>query len=105
MLRAAPAFSLLSSHGGDALSPASSSSSPSSSLSSSVLRFPPAKHGIGSLACATKDANNRSLSGVAFEPFEEVKKELDLVPAAPHDSLARHKFLDECESAINEQIK
>jgi ferritin heavy chain len=55
---------------------------------------------------ATKgSSNNRVLTGVLFEPFEEVKKELDLVPIVPQDSLARHKFNVESESAINEQIK
>ncbi|KAK2431018.1 Ferritin-4, chloroplastic [Trifolium repens] len=54
---------------------------------------------------ATKgSSNNRVLTGVLFEPFEEVKKELDLVPIVPQDSLARHKFNVESESAINEQI-
>ena len=36
--------------------------------------------------CATKDTNNRPLTGVVFEPFEEVKKELDLVPTVPQAS-------------------
>jgi ferritin heavy chain len=55
---------------------------------------------------ATKGSNNnRVLTGVLFEPFEEVKKELDLVPIVPQDSLARHKFHVDSESAINEQIK
>ncbi|XVE52449.1 hypothetical protein DITRI_Ditri02bG0123000 [Diplodiscus trichospermus] len=54
--------------------------------------------------CATKGANNVPLNGVVFEPFEEVKKELDLVPIVPQVSLARQKFTDECEAAINEQI-
>ena len=44
-------------------------------------------------------------SGVIFEPFVEVKKELDLVPSMPQVSLARQKFTDESEAAINEQIK
>ncbi|TVU27432.1 hypothetical protein EJB05_30042 [Eragrostis curvula] len=44
------------------------------------------------------------LSGVVFQPFEELKGELSLVPQSPNQSLARHKFVDECEAAINEQI-
>jgi hypothetical protein len=40
-----------------------------------------------------------------FEPFEEVKKELDLVPTVPQVSLARQKYCDEVEAAVNEQIK
>ena len=54
---------------------------------------------------ATKDSTTDELSGVVFQPFEEVKKELDLVPTSAHVSLARQKYSDECESAINEQIK
>lgn len=44
------------------------------------------------------------MTGVVFQPFEEVQKELLLVPSRPHDSLARHKYVDDCEAAINEQI-
>lgn len=40
-----------------------------------------------------------------FEPFEEVKKDALAVPVVPQVSLARHNYADECESAINEQIK
>lgn len=62
--------------------------------------------GSGIVVCATKgSSNNRALTGVLFEPFEEVKKELDLVPSVPQVSLARHKYLDESEAAVNEQIK
>lgn len=51
------------------------------------------------------EANNRAALDVVFEPFEEVKKELLLVPTVPQQSLGRHKYSDECENAINEQIK
>ncbi|KAJ3680883.1 hypothetical protein LUZ60_015372 [Juncus effusus] len=44
------------------------------------------------------------MTGVLFEPFEEVKSELALVAQGIDKSLARHKFVDECEAAINEQI-
>lgn len=90
LLRAASSFSLLTSNGGDHLLP------PLFSSSVSPKTF---------LPCATKGSNNRPLTGVVFEPFEEVKKELDLVPTVPQASLARQKFVDECEAAINEQIK
>lgn len=59
----------------------------------------------GLVVCAMKSGNSRPLTGVVFEPFEEVKKELDLVPTVPQVSLARHKYCDDCEAAINEQIK
>ncbi|KAK1415459.1 hypothetical protein QVD17_31241 [Tagetes erecta] len=49
-------------------------------------------------------SNHRPLSGVVFEPFEEVKKELNLVPSVYHQSLARQKYADESEASINEQI-
>ncbi|GAU29760.1 hypothetical protein TSUD_161650 [Trifolium subterraneum] len=44
------------------------------------------------------------LTGVIFEPFEEVKKDYLAVPIVPQVSLARQNFADECESVINEQI-
>ncbi|WJX23344.1 Dysferlin [Trifolium repens] len=44
------------------------------------------------------------LTGVIFEPFEEVKKDYLAVPIVPQVSLARQNFSDECESVINEQI-
>ncbi|KAL2317094.1 hypothetical protein Fmac_030970 [Flemingia macrophylla] len=59
----------------------------------------------GSVICAAKGStNHRALTGVIFEPFEEVKKELDLVPTVPQASLARQKYVDESEAAVNEQI-
>jgi len=45
------------------------------------------------------------LTGVIFEPFEEVKKDYLAVPIVPQVSLARQNYADECESVINEQIK
>lgn len=50
-------------------------------------------------------SNNRPITGVVFEPFEEVKKELNLVPTVPQQSLARQKYADDSEAVINEQIK
>nr|ABD66598.1 iron-binding protein [Pyrus pyrifolia] len=76
----------------------------SSTSLSSILRFPPAKNESGVVVCASKNATNRPLTGVVFEPFEEVKKELDLVPTLPQFSLARQKYTDESEAAINGQI-
>ncbi|CAN1172905.1 Ferritin-2, chloroplastic [Linum perenne] len=73
----------------------------SSSSSPSVLRL---KTFSGSSAAVCKAVNDKPLTGVVFQPFEEVKKELDLVPTASNASLARQKFVDECEAAINEQI-
>lgn len=71
----------------------------------SILRFSRARNGGGLSVSATQGSNNQPLVGVIFEPFEEVKKELDLVPTLPQVSLARHKFSEGSEAAINEQIK
>jgi ferritin heavy chain len=56
-------------------------------------------------ACRAAGKGKEVLSGVVFQPFEEIKGELALVPQSPDKSLARHKFVDDCEAALNEQIK
>lgn len=63
------------------------------------------KSGNGFTVCASKATNHKPLTGVVFEPFEELKKEVMLVPTVPQASLARQKYSDDCEAAINEQIK
>lgn len=77
------------------------SSSPSSvlSLMSKVRR--------GAVHCASMVEEKTPVlsSGVLFQPFEEVKKEEFLVPISPQTSLARQNYFDDCEAAINEQIK
>ena len=111
LLKSAPAFSLLNlqveNQGLPMFSSISSSQTPLfNSYSSSILRLSSPRYGTGAVVvCATKGASNKPKTGVVFEPFEEVKKELDLVPRVPQVSLARQKFTDECEAAINEQIK
>ncbi|GFP92757.1 ferritin-1 chloroplastic [Phtheirospermum japonicum] len=45
-----------------------------------------------------------ALTGVVFQPFEEVQKNEFLVPTDPQASLSRQRFARECEAAINEQI-
>lgn len=106
LLRASPAFSLLANNGdivnNSSLSPLQSANS----LSFSGLRFSQsAKNSGGFVVSATSpETNSRPLTGVIFEPFEEVKKELSMVPTVPHVSLARQNYADECEAAINEQI-
>ncbi|EOY34587.1 Ferritin 4 [Theobroma cacao] len=70
-----------------------------------AVKYPQRKNGgVGGVILASKEANNRSVLDVVFEPFEEVKKELLLVPTVPQASLARHKYTGQCETAINEQI-
>jgi len=53
---------------------------------------------------AVAETGSLELTGVVFKPFEEVKKEEFLVPIVPHVSLARQRYADDCEAAINEQI-
>ncbi|OMO97651.1 Ferritin [Corchorus olitorius] len=81
-------------------SPALSSAFPCSS----ALSFPPTKDGRAFGVSASLGANNTALTGVVFQPFEEVKKAELEIPIAPQESLARQKYEDECEAAINEQI-
>lgn len=45
-----------------------------------------------------------ALNGVVFEPFAEVQNELVQVSQSFSESLARQKFTDSCEGALNEQI-
>ncbi|MBA0651157.1 hypothetical protein Goklo_018520, partial [Gossypium klotzschianum] len=78
--------------------------SPVTSSSSSALSFLPRKHGRALGVYASIETNNHALTGVVFQPFEEVKKEELDIPVAPHLSLARQKYADACEAAINEQI-
>nr|BAK09173.1 ferritin [Tamarix androssowii] len=74
------------------------------SLSGSVRFSSPSNGRRLVVSASAPEANNRPLTGVVFKPFEEVKKELQMVPTLPQVSLARQKFVDECEAAINEQI-
>ncbi|KAL0450977.1 UNVERIFIED_CONTAM: Ferritin-1, chloroplastic [Sesamum latifolium] len=58
----------------------------------------------GLAAGASNETVGLPLTGVLFQPFEEVKKDELMVPTAPEVSLARQGFSEECEAAINEQI-
>ncbi|KAH7672573.1 Ferroxidase protein [Dioscorea alata] len=70
---------------------------------SSVLRL--SKRGPRGGALVAMAADSRALSGVIFEPFEELKAErAPLVPLSPHESLARQCYSHDCETAINDQI-
>lgn len=48
---------------------------------------------------------SKDLSDIFFEPLEEVKKELVLVPHNLDVSLAKHMYTDDAEDSINQQIK
>ncbi|RWW14842.1 hypothetical protein GW17_00021347 [Ensete ventricosum] len=54
---------------------------------------------------AAAPPSDQAITGVVFQPVEEIKKELYVVPTAPGLSIARQKYDDDCEAAINEQIK
>lgn len=56
------------------------------------------------VAVAAAGDDRQAITGVIFEPFEELKHELSLVPLLPDQSIARQKYSDECEAAINAQI-
>ncbi|KAF8102022.1 hypothetical protein N665_0201s0313 [Sinapis alba] len=102
LLKSASAFSLVNIHGVKKdISPLFSSSS-DSSLSLPVSSGK--SRNLSFSVSASKATTTQTLSGVVFEPFEEVKKELDLVPSSPQLSLARHMYSPECEAAVNEQI-
>lgn len=74
------------------------------SYPSSVPRFSSGRWD-GSVVAMAAGANRRSFTGVVFEPFKELKQELALVPTMPDQSLARQKYSNESEAALNEQIK
>uniref|UniRef100_A0A5B7AEQ4 Ferritin n=1 Tax=Davidia involucrata TaxID=16924 RepID=A0A5B7AEQ4_DAVIN len=94
----------LSTMQGASLGPLFSSSS-SSSTSATIISLVPRRRCDGFVVSASAETGNLApLTGVVFQPFQEVKKEALIVPFAPHISLARQRFLEECEAAINEQI-
>ncbi|XWS60001.1 hypothetical protein CRYUN_Cryun08bG0170600 [Craigia yunnanensis] len=109
-LRSVSSFSIQTKQGDNLISclrgsPALSSPSLSSVFPfSSALSFPPRKNGRAFRVSASLETNNFALTGVVFQPFEEVKKEELDIPVVPQASLARQKYTDECEAAINEQI-
>ncbi|XP_010543183.1 PREDICTED: ferritin-1, chloroplastic [Tarenaya hassleriana] len=55
-------------------------------------------------AGSSVDTNNMPMTGVVFQPFEEVKKAELAIPITPQVSLARQRYADACEAALNEQI-
>ncbi|KAK7372130.1 hypothetical protein VNO80_05499 [Phaseolus coccineus] len=68
------------------------------------VRFSKRNGGCGVVAKASKETMNQPISNIAFEPFEEVKKELLIIPTELHASLARQKYTDQSEAALNAQI-
>ena len=95
MLRVSPSPAAAANHASrPAVTPASSVRVPAPRVSPSAAA-----------ACRAAGKGKEVPSGVVFQPFEEIKGELSLVPQTADKSLARQKFVDECEAAINEQIK
>ncbi|GMH30019.1 hypothetical protein Nepgr_031862 [Nepenthes gracilis] len=79
----------------------------SSSLPSSLsLRRFPQRRGGGRAVVAALDepGSIAPLTGIVFQPFQEVKNEAFVVPVAPQVSLARQLYSVDCEAAVNEQI-
>ncbi|CAL9220092.1 unnamed protein product, partial [Arabidopsis halleri] len=67
------------------------------------LRFPQQrKLAMRSVVVAGETAG--SMTGVIFEPFEEVKRADLAIPIAAHVSLAHQRYAHACEAAVNEQI-
>ncbi|KAI3474367.1 hypothetical protein Pfo_029228 [Paulownia fortunei] len=114
-LEAISAVSLPSVQGSASLGPLSNLSNSialSSSFSPKLSGFSSSFSGLvlakkrdnGFAAGASNETVSVPLTGVVFQPFEEVKKDELMVPIAPEVSLARQMFPEECEAAINEQI-
>ncbi|KAI3854161.1 hypothetical protein MKW92_029403 [Papaver armeniacum] len=78
------------------------------SSSSSVSFSSPQRRTDGFVMSVSGNESNNNPSPVTavvvFKPFEEVKKELQLISTLSRQSLARHKFSNACEAAINDQI-
>ncbi|XP_057512185.1 ferritin-4, chloroplastic-like [Actinidia eriantha] len=109
LLKSPPPLSLLTlereTHGGPISSSASTCNALKNSCGLSALRSTSLRNTGGRFAIrVSKEANSRAIMDVVFDPFEEVKKELLLVPTMPQASLARQKFSNQSEAAINEQI-
>ncbi|XP_058729041.1 ferritin-3, chloroplastic-like [Vicia villosa] len=72
--------------------------------SSSSLSFVLSSSSKTNKVYATASNSSTTLTGVLFQPFEEVKKDYLATPIASNVSLARQNFKNESEAAINEQI-
>ncbi|XP_076935038.1 ferritin, chloroplastic-like [Bidens hawaiensis] len=70
------------------------------------LRFGLGRNGrrTGFVRCGGSGVEEVVISGVLFQPFEEVNKDEFVVPITPQTSLARQRYFDDCEAAINHQI-
>ncbi|GAB2284628.1 Dysferlin [Dionaea muscipula] len=72
----------------------------------SLQQFGKRKGSAAVVVAALQDSTSTMtpLTGIVFQPFEEVKSDAFVVPVAPHVSLARQRYSEQCEAAVNEQI-
>ncbi|KAJ4753883.1 Ferritin [Rhynchospora pubera] len=77
------------------------SSNPSHFLARKPLIGGKEVHGV-----AMAKGSGGAITGLVFSPFEELKlrPEVAMVPVEADKSLARFKYSDKCEAAVNEQI-
>ncbi|XP_057823143.1 ferritin-3, chloroplastic [Cryptomeria japonica] len=61
-------------------------------------------HSASNVKAMATQLSNTSLNGVIFEPFTEVQSQLTQISQLYSESLARQRFSDPCEAALNEQI-
>ncbi|CAN0927856.1 Ferritin, chloroplastic, partial [Linum grandiflorum] len=99
-LRTPPSFSITVKHGESLFAGHGSSFSTASPIPAQGRE----KRSSSLVASAAVGEVNSALTGIVFKPFEEVKREEFMVPISPQVSIARQSYVDESESAINEQI-
>ncbi|KAH7656742.1 Ferroxidase protein [Dioscorea alata] len=100
LLRASPSLSLPS-HASDGAAASPASLSAFVRLSKGVSK----RQTSSFVSMVVSGDNSRPMAGVIFEPFEELKHDSSfLVPSVPDQSLARQKFTNNSEAAINDQI-
>lgn len=96
------------SHGSPFLFSSSSSSSSilNYAFSSTIsLRFRQQRSDKLLIVSASNEIVGTPLTGVVFQPFEELKNDALVVPVSRQVSAARQRYSEDCEAAINEQIK
>lgn len=100
-----PSPNLSNAAAANVFSPKLSSLSGSSSCFRGLVLAKKNENGFVASASSNDTVVAMPLNGVLFQPFEEVKKDEFLIPITPHVSIARQKFSQDCEAAVNEQIK
>eukprot|EP00245_Coleochaete_scutata_P003549 TRINITY_DN151_c0_g1_i1.p1 TRINITY_DN151_c0_g1~~TRINITY_DN151_c0_g1_i1.p1 ORF type:complete len:270 (-),score=58.97 TRINITY_DN151_c0_g1_i1:240-1049(-) len=67
-------------------------------------RVPSRRSGYLQIRAAEAEEKEATLTGVIFQPFQELKGEIAKIPTTTTESFARQKYSPSCEAAINEQI-